>query len=87
MDGQEVEVNDMFVDGHGEELMYPGDTENGSARTTYNCRCSMRCQLIGVRRKDGSIKEISQREMTMHDRQILEEKARRSGIDPDYLEV
>ena len=87
MDGQEVPINDMFVDGHGEELMYPGDTENGSARTTYNCRCSMRSQLIGIRGKDGKITEIGVNYgSSLHQRQIIEERARRAGIDPDELE-
>jgi len=36
MDGQEVPVNDVFIDGHGNELEYPGD-DGAEPETVYNC--------------------------------------------------
>lgn len=36
MDGQEVGVNEDFIDGHGNELSYPGDPD-GEPETVYNC--------------------------------------------------
>lgn len=36
MDGQEVEVNQYFIDGLGNELEYPGDP-GGAPETVYNC--------------------------------------------------
>lgn len=38
MDGQEVKLGEMFVDGDGNELAYPGDP-NAPAETVINCRC------------------------------------------------
>lgn len=39
MDGQEVGLEDPFIDGDGNEIMYPGD-EAAPAETTINCRCT-----------------------------------------------
>lgn len=87
MDGQEVPVNEPFIDGHGEELMYPGDPD-GSPRTVYNCRCTMREEAIGVRDRNGNIVPFKQfRDGTsLHDQQIAAERARRSGYEEDYEE-
>ena len=78
MDGQEVGVNEPFTDGLGYHLMYPGD---GSAppETVYNCRCTMRSHITGIRQSDGTIKRItySGDTPTMHAGQIAAEKARR----------
>lgn len=84
MDGQEVPVNEPFIDGHGEELMYPGDP-SGSPQTVYNCRCSMREEAVGVRGKDGKVISFTQfrNGTSLHDRQMAAEKARRSGYDVD----
>ena len=78
MDGQEVEVNEPFIDGHGHELEYPGDP-SGAPDSIYNCRCSMRSQIIGVRGSNGHIITITQyRDGTsLHDLQIAAERARR----------
>lgn len=38
MDGQEVGLDEPFVDGYGNELMYPGDPA-APPETTINCRC------------------------------------------------
>lgn len=82
MDGQEVGVDEMFVDGHGNELEYPGDP-GGAPDSIYNCRCSMRSHLIGIKDRKGHIEHFkdfrSQAGETMHQRQIREEKDRRNG--------
>lgn len=82
MDGQEVDINEPFIDGHGEELDYPGDP-SGSPKTVYNCRCSMRNQIIGVRGSNGKITPISRYRdgSSLHDRQIAAERARRYEED------
>jgi len=83
MDGQEVDVDDVFIDGNGEELEYPGDP-SGTPKTVYNCRCSMRSHLIGIKGSDGRIEKFTDYRArageTMHERQIREEKERRNGI-------
>lgn len=78
MDYQEVPVDDVFIDGLGNELEYPGDP-GAPGETVYNCRCSMRSHIIGIRQSDGSIKKItySGDTPTMHKRQIEEEIERR----------
>lgn len=78
MDGQEVEVDEPFIDGHGNELDYPGDS-SAPPNTVYNCRCSMRSHIIGIRQSDGSVKKIEYNgdKPTMHARQIAQERARR----------
>lgn len=48
MDGQEVPINDYFIDGLGNELEYPGDP-GGAPETVYNCRCAMAANVIGFR--------------------------------------
>lgn len=79
MDGQEQEIDEPFIDGHGEELDYPGDP-SGSPRTVYNCRCSMRSHIIGIRQRDGRVARIEYTgdTPTMHARQIAEERERRA---------
>lgn len=79
MDGQEVPVDESFIDGLGNELDYPGDS-SAPPNTVYNCRCSMRSHIIGIRQSDGSVKKItySGDTPTMHARQISQEKARRA---------
>lgn len=86
MDGQEVGPNEPFIDGHGNELEYPGD-EMAEPETVYNCRCSMRSHLIGVRGKNGKVETFKdfRRNSTesMHDQQIQKEKERRREEDED----
>lgn len=79
MDGQEVSVDESFIDGLGNELDYPGDS-SAPPNTVYNCRCSMRSHIIGIRQSDGSVKRIrySGDTPTMHADQIAEERARRA---------
>lgn len=80
MDGQEVDVNDVFIDGLGQGVEYPGDP-GASPNTTYNCRCSMTSHIAGIRQSDGSIKRIqySGDTPTMHSRQIAAERERRAN--------
>lgn len=57
MDGQEVGLDEVFIDGLGNELEYPGDP-GGSPETVYNCRCTMVTNVIGFRNSDGTISEV-----------------------------
>ena len=50
MDGQEVDVDEPFVDGNGNEIMYPAEPD-AAPETVYNCRCSMRIHYLGMREK------------------------------------
>lgn len=79
MDGQQVGIHDAFVDGNGEKLMCPGDQSLGaSGRTIWNCRCTMRSQILGFRRKDGSIEyRRTQHRAGLHQEQVAAERARR----------
>lgn len=54
MDGQEVGIHEMFVDGLGNELSCPGDP-NAEPETVWNCRCSMNSKIIGFRKGDRII--------------------------------
>lgn len=77
MDGQEVGIHDKFTDGNGDKLMYPGDP-TAPGRTVWNCRCTMRSQIIGFRRSDGSVQPLKRHEHNgLHQRQIAQEKANR----------
>lgn len=77
MDGQEVGINEAFIDGLGNELEYPGDP-SGAPETVYNCRCTMVTHVIGFIRSDGSISKVGYEEIpTLHDQQMDAEKARR----------
>lgn len=49
MDGQEVDIDDVFVDGLENELECPGDP-NGAPETVYNCRCTMKAKVEGFRK-------------------------------------
>ena len=77
LDGQEVDINEDFVDGNGDTLRYPGDP-HAEPRTVYNCRCSMGAHVIGIRMSDGSIRYISgDSGSDFHRGQIAKEKASR----------
>lgn len=81
MDGQTQPLDKPFVDGNGEELMFPGDTSKGaSGRTIWNCRCSMKSHVVGFRRSDGGVQRIKWSEQSgLHQRQIEAERERREG--------
>ena len=77
MDGQEVSKDEEFTDGQGNKLMYPGDPD-AEPQTTWNCRCSMRSHILGVRGKDGEITPIpDMHESGLHQEQIEKERERR----------
>ena len=74
IDGEEVDINEEFSNG----CMFPGDSD-GPSEEVWNCRCTMRDHIIGFRRRDGSISRVNyQRDETIHDRQMIEEKESRS---------
>lgn len=80
MDGQEVKVGGRFIDGHGNPLRYPGDPE-GAPDSVYNCRCSMRSHLIGIKDSRGHVEKFEDfrsRTTSLHQSQIAAEKARRT---------
>lgn len=79
MDGQTVSLYEPFIDGHGNELMYPGDP-GAPGETIYNCRCTMYSEMVGVRRADGSIRWVQGHYggSDLHDRQIAKERERRA---------
>jgi uncharacterized protein with gpF-like domain len=73
IDGEEQNIEDVFSNG----CMYPGDG-NGPSDEVWNCRCTMRDHIVGFRRADGTISRVNyQRDETMHDRQMREERERR----------
>ena len=73
VDGEHVDVKDTFSNG----LEYPADPA-GDPAEVYNCRCSMRSEIVGFRKKDGSISRVEvERGDTMHTSQMGEEKAKR----------
>lgn len=80
MDGQEVDIDEPFIDGDGNKLDYPGDP-SAPSETVYNCRCGIKSHVIGFRRADGSISAINFKntEESMHERQIREEQERRNS--------
>lgn len=80
MDGQEVEIDESFIDGLGNELECPCDG-GAPPETVYNCRCTMKMNIIGFRKSDGHINYInydkSKDGKSLHDKQIDDEKKRR----------
>ena len=44
MEGQEVGIEEPFIDGDGGELMFPGDPA-GAPESTINCRCSFSTRI------------------------------------------
>lgn len=78
MDGQEVGIHEMFIDGLGNELEYPGDP-GGDPATVYNCRCTMVTDVSGFRRADGTISEIRVKDADReHTDAIAAEQAQRA---------
>ena len=81
LDGQEVDIDEPFIDGNGNKLMYPADP-NAAPETVYNCRCAMETKIIGFRREDGSISYTDvEFADDMHDEAIDKEKERRRDDD------
>lgn len=50
LDGQEVDVDEPFVDMDGNELMFPADP-SADPMTVYNCRCTMVTRIVSVNGK------------------------------------
>ena len=77
LDGQEVDIDDVFIDGDNNEIRYPGDP-SAAPETVYNCRCSMVTNIIGFRKKDGRIEKIDYDPVsTRHEAEIEKEKEKR----------
>lgn len=77
MDGQEVPADDVFVDGLGNELEYPGDP-GGEPETVYNCRCSMRGVPKGIRGSSGKITWFNvPQHNDLHQKEIRDERQER----------
>lgn len=77
IDGQEVEIEDLFGNG----CMFPGDAK-AAPEEVWNCRCTMRSHILGVRLPDGSIEYTGiERDETSHDRQMDAEKDRREKAE------
>lgn len=56
LDGEEVDVDDTWTNEYG-DISYPGDPDANPCNV-YNCRCSMKTDIIGFRRPDGSISYV-----------------------------
>ena len=85
LDGQEVSRDENFIDGQGNELMYPGDPDAAS-ETTWNCRCSMRSHILGVRGKNGKITPIEDMHKSgLHQEQIGTERKKRDMKKPEKI--
>jgi len=77
MDGQEVDLDEPFVDGNNNKIDYPGDP-HAAPETVYNCRCTTKSRLIGFRRADGTIVRVDYDPTTkLHKEQIQAEIKRR----------
>jgi hypothetical protein len=78
IDGEEVDIDEPFSN----DCMFPGDG-NGPAEEVWCCRCSMRDHIIGFMRANGSISYVEhERDESMHDEQMAEEKERRAEEKP-----
>lgn len=80
MDGQEVDIDEDFIDGDNNHLAYPGDP-TAEPETVYNCRCSMKTHIVGFKKDDGDIEEVDYNKQgeSAHERSIEAEKERRKG--------
>ena len=85
MDGQEVGVNESFIDGLGNELEYPGDP-GGAPETVYNCRCSLVTDVKGFRQADGTISEIAVHDADAEHDEAIEAEQERRGTEPQVLQ-
>lgn len=79
MDGQEVDTDEPFVDGNGNELDYPADPK-GAPETVYNCRCSMTTHIVGLKGLNGKINRVDVKPQSqLHTRQIKYANKRKRG--------
>lgn len=73
VDGEEQKLDDYFSNG----CQFPGDGD-GPAEEVWNCRCSMRSHIIGIKKSDGSIKAVDyEGASAQHDAEMSEEISRR----------
>ena len=73
IDGEEQDIDKPFSNG----CMFPGDGK-GPADEVWQCRCTMTDHIIGFKRPDGSISYVNyERDKTLHEEQIEEERWRR----------
>lgn len=91
MDGQEVDLDEPFVDGDGNQLNFPGDP-TAAPETVYNCRCSMRVKVIGFRKSNGDIVRVADRDRQgMHQKAIEREREKREAEEkpkqPEFVIV
>lgn len=84
MDGQTVDLNEPFVDGNGNELMFPKDPE-AAPETVYNCRCTMKSKITGfVNKNTGEVIPIDYDAGTArHRAEIQKEQDRREQAKAD----
>lgn len=74
IDGEEQDLNDYFSNG----CMFPGDGD-GPSDEVWNCRCSMKSHIVGIKKENGTIKEVDYgRDSTIHEDAIEEERERRA---------
>lgn len=77
LDGEEQDIDKAFSNG----CQFPGDG-NGPAEEVWQCRCTMTDHIIGFKRADGSISYVDyNRDKTLHDEQMEEEKEKRTSKD------
>lgn len=75
IDGEEQDINSKFTNG----CRFPGDGE-GPSDEVWNCRCSMRSDVIGVRKPNGKVEIFTRYERnTLHQTEIDEERRRRAN--------
>ena len=83
VDGEAVDIKDEFSNG----LEFPADPQ-GAPEEVYNCRCSMRTEIIGFRRADGTVSPVEyRRDETMHEGQMLDEKNKRNAEKIEKLKT
>ena len=66
LDGEEVDIDEPFIDIDGNALMFPADPD-ADPSTVYNCRCTMVTRIVAVTRDTPS----------MHEEEIERERSRR----------
>lgn len=84
IDGEEQDIDTVFSNG----CMFPGDGK-GPAEEVWMCRCAMHTHIIGFKNSKGEVSKVNyERDRTLHDEQMEEEKARRGAektAKPDLL--
>jgi len=80
LDGETAAIYETFSNG----LMYPGDP-NGDPSEVWNCRCTVRSEIVGfVSSETGELSLVKgQRDETMHDKQIEEQREERQRTGKD----